>query len=195
MFLIREPSEDMVRKYLASQRDQPYSYKEVGATRDKAPAGYNLDHNRIEIGKGIEAFDYAVRAVRSWKMFQMDWVKLCWPGTAIETGEIVGILVRHYSFWSLNATRIVYVLDEEGPVRKYGFAYGTLRDHAESGEERFSVEHRKDDDSVWYDLFAFSRPNQFLAKAASPLARRLQKRFAADSKSAMSKAVRHLQSK
>ena len=195
MFLFREPSEDKIRQYLASQRDQPYSYAEVGATRDKVPTGYNIDHNRIEIGKGIEAFDCAVKAVQSWKMFQMDWVKLCRPNTPIEAGEVVSISVRHFSFWSLNATRIIYVIDEDGSVRKYGFAYGTLRDHAESGEERFTVEWNRDDDSVWYDLFAFSRPNHPLAKAVSPLARRLQRRFARDSKIAMVEAVRLLQSK
>lgn len=44
-------------------------------------------------------------------------------------------------------------------------------------------------DAVCYDLFAFSRPNAILAKLARPLARRLQKRFAHDSVSAMFRAV------
>ena len=70
---------------------------------------------------------------------------------------------RHFGFWSLNACRIVYTIDEEGPVVRFGFAYGTLPDHAEQGEERFSVEWHHEDGTVWYDILAFSRPNHPLA--------------------------------
>src|SRR5262249_20824062 len=68
-----------------------------------------------------------------------------------------------------------------GQVQRYGFAYGTLPEHAESGEERFTVEWHEADDAVWYDILAFSRPHQLLVRLGYPLARRLQKRFARDS--------------
>ncbi len=90
---------------------------------------------------------------------------------------------------SLNACRIVYVLEEDAPIRRYGFGYGTLAEHAEQGEERFSVEWHSGDDSVWYDILAFSRPNQWLVRAGYPLTRRLQRRFARDSMGAMAAAV------
>jgi uncharacterized protein (UPF0548 family) len=89
----------------------------------------------------------------------------------------------------LNACRIVYVIQDDGPLERFGFAYGTLYDHAESGEERFLLEWDHDSDEVWYDLLAFSRPNQFLARIGYPLARQLQKKFASGSKAAMIKAV------
>jgi uncharacterized protein (UPF0548 family) len=54
------------------------------------------------------------------------------------------------------------------------------------GEERFSVEFHPGD--VWYDLCAFSRPH-LLARMAFPYTRALQKKFAADSKLAMQRAV------
>jgi uncharacterized protein (UPF0548 family) len=79
----------------------------------------------------------------------------------------------------------VYVFHEE---RRFGFAYGTLEDHAEKGEERFSIEW-SDDNSVWYDILAFSRPRQWQAQLARPISRALQKRFARDSKAAMVRAV------
>jgi uncharacterized protein (UPF0548 family) len=44
---------------------------------------------------------------------------------------LTGMLVHP---WWLNACRIVYVVDEEGPVKRFGFAYGTLPEHAESGK-------------------------------------------------------------
>jgi uncharacterized protein (UPF0548 family) len=90
----------------------------------------------------------------------------------------------------MNACRVVYLLDDEaGGVLRSGFAYGTLPAHAEIGEERFSVEWRLTDDSVRYDLFAFSRPGRFLARVGYPVARRMQRRFARESKQAMLDAV------
>jgi len=74
------------------------------------------------------------------------------------------------------------------PINKFGFAYGTLPNHAERGEERFSVEFHQADQYVWYDLYAFSQPNT-LARLAYPFTRSLQKRFARDSQSAMQSAV------
>jgi len=38
---------------------------------------------------------------------------------------------------------------------------------------------------VWYDILAFSRPNQVLTRLGYPLVRRIQKRFAKDSAAAM----------
>jgi uncharacterized protein (UPF0548 family) len=87
----------------------------------------------------------------------------------------------------------VYVVDEEGPMERFGFAYGTLAEHAESGEERFTVQWNRHDDSVWYDILAFSRPRQMLARLGYPLSRSLQRKFAKDSKLAMLQSVRDTQ--
>ena len=85
----------------------------------------------------------------------------------------------------MNAARIVYVVDEDGPIYRYGFAYGTLVEHAESGEERFTVEWDRADDNVWYVILAFSRPQKMLARLGYPMSRMLQRRFAEASKAAM----------
>lgn len=147
---------------------------------------YNLDRNRIIIGQGDEDWENAKEAVRNWKMFDMPWVDLCWPDAPIEEDRTVAVLIRHFGFYSLNAARIVYTIDK---LNKLGFAYGTLADHGESGEERFSVELDNETGEVWYDIYAFSRPNHFLAKLGYPLTRMLQKQFAADSKIAMLRAI------
>jgi len=190
MVLLQKPSEQKIYSFLASQQNLPFSYAEVGASREGAPSGYTMDHNRVRLGEGPEAFTRAVEAVQRWEMFHLDWLQLLWPDVPIQVGVIVGVLVHHFAFWSLNACRIVYTIEEEGPVRsRYGFAYGTLPEHAECGEERFGVEWDREDNSVWYDLFAFSRPNHFLVWSGYPLSRILQKRFARDSGRAMAKAV------
>ena len=106
----------------------------------------------------------------------------------------MAVIARLLGLWWLNACGIVYVVDEEGPVQRFGIAYGTLPEHAESGEERFTVEWREADSAVWYDILAFSRPQQLLARLGYPFARRLQKRFARDSAAAMRRAVIEAQS-
>ena len=116
-------------------------------------------------------------------------VSLHWPSAPLQIGIDVAVTVRHFWLYSLNACRIVYVVDEEGPIKRFGFAYGTLAEHAESGEERFTVEWNRDDDEVWYDILAFSRPRQLLARLGHPLSRLLQKRFAEGSKAAMVEAA------
>ena len=190
MFLLTKPANETIRRFLETQKDKAFSYAEVGASRLGTPlAGYNADHNRIRIGSGPDDFQAAINAVKSWKMFDMPWVELCWPDTQIEVGSTVAILVRHFGLWSLNAARIVYVIEESGDIDRFGFAYGTLTEHAECGEERFSVEFHHDTGEVWFDLFAFSKPNHVLARLGYPLSRRLQRRFAEESKQAMLSAV------
>jgi len=73
-------------------------------------------------------------------------------------------------------------------TRGFGFAYGTLPGHVERGEERFLVEIA-DDDSVRYDILAFSQPKHLLTKIGYPFVRRLQKRFGRESSAAMVRAV------
>lgn len=192
MFLFRETSEARISRAFDAQRDARFSYAEVGASRE-APGeipGYTVDHNRVKLGEGADAFGRAVEALRGWRMFEVGWAGLLPSGAPVEVGTTVAVFARHYGFWSLNFSRVVYGISEDaGGVRRRGFAYGTLPEHGESGEERFTVEWRRDDDSVFYDLYAFSRPNHPLARLGYPVARGLQRRFARDSLRAMVRAV------
>jgi uncharacterized protein (UPF0548 family) len=185
MFFLRQPSPEAIRRFISSQRELPFSYPELGATAAELPAGYTIDRNRIRLGTGKEAYRRAIAALRNWRQFDLSWVRMVPAETPIEVDAVVAILTHHFGFWSLNACRVVYMIDENGPVRKFGFAYGTLSSHVERGEERFTIEWHATDDTVWYDILAFSRPNQLLVWLGFPLARRLQKRFARDSLAAM----------
>jgi len=192
LFLYSEPSAQRIARFLDAQRDAPFSCDEVGASRKaaKVPTDYAVDHNRARLGGGKDTFDRAVAALYAWKMFDVGWVRLVPANAPVEVGMTVAVLVRHYGFYSLNPCRISYTFEQdEGGLLKRGFAYGTLPGHGEKGEERFTVEWRREDDSVFYDLYAFSRPNHPLAKLGYPLARRLQRRFAKDSLRAMVQAT------
>jgi len=194
LFRLTPPLDDEVRRFIAIQEHAELTYPEVGASADIVPDGYNVDHNRLELGRGEGVWHRAVAALRAWQMFNIPWLSLYWPETPIQVGAVVAVSVRHFGFYSLNACRIVYVVDEDGavthaPVSRFGFAYGTLGEHAESGEERFTVEWDRASDKVVYDILAFSRPRHTLAKLAYPLSRSLQRAFADCSKLAMSTAV------
>ena len=190
MFLLREPLEETVRRFIASQSELPFSYSEVGATRAQAPPGYTVDHNRVVLGRGENTYRRAVQSLQSWKQFDLGWVKIVPPETTVAAGAVLAVKARAFGLWSLNACRIVYLMDEDPQLKaRFGFAYGTLPDHIECGEERFSVEWHEDD-SVWYDIFAFSRPQHAAVKLGLPLARVLQKRFAKDSLAVMEAAAR-----
>jgi uncharacterized protein (UPF0548 family) len=142
------------------------------------------------LGEGSATFDRAVQALHQWKMFDVPGIQFYWPATAIQPGETVAIVIRHFGFWSLNCCKIVYVIDEEGPVRRFGFAYGTLPEHAEQGEEHFTVEWQRTPDVVSYHILSFSRPVSLAARVACRLARRLQKCFVRQSLAAVEKAVK-----
>lgn len=185
MLFLSKPRSEFIREFLRAQENQPVSYSQIGASREKPPPGNDIDHHRVQIGAGARSFEKARVALREWEMFNLSWLTLCFPDTPIEVGVTVAILASHAGIWSLNACRIVYLIEEN---ERYGFAYGTLPEHRERGKERFTVEFRSDDSSVWYDLFAFSRP-RLAARLTYPYARMLQHRFARDSMNAMKAAI------
>jgi uncharacterized protein (UPF0548 family) len=189
MLLFRKPSPDSIRAFLDYQKPLGFSYAAVGATAETPPPRYVVDRTRIQLGMGEQAFRAARAALERWQQFKLGWVEAWPPDTPIQTGTVVGIMARTAGLWWLNACRIVYVVDESSPIRRFGFAYGTLPGHAESGEERFLVECDPSNDGVWYDILAFSYPNHVLARIGYPVARRFQKRFARDSAAAMQRGV------
>jgi uncharacterized protein (UPF0548 family) len=191
VFFLRRPTEAQVAAFLAAQQWRPLSYQEVGATRTgRAPRRYFFDHTRQHLGTGAVAFERALEALRSWELLRLGWVEPCAPLPPLRTGATLGMCIRHYGFYSLVADRIVYTVDEAGPVRRYGFAYGTIAGHPERGEERFLLEwERAGDDGVWLDILAFSRPARPLAIAGLPLTRRLQKRFGPAVAQALRRAI------
>jgi uncharacterized protein (UPF0548 family) len=205
VFYLLKPGDRQVEDFRSKAAGTDFSYAAVGTTRiEKLPAGYVVDRNRIELGAGREIFDKAVAALQRWDMFDLGWVKLLSEKPPHE-GLVVVIRSAHMGFWSLNACRVVYVIDEregtasggeektgfsfkEGMVT-FGFGYGTLRDHAESGEERFLIQWDKSTDAVSYDILAFSKPANIIVGLGYQLARSMQLRFARDSKAAMQRAV------
>jgi uncharacterized protein (UPF0548 family) len=189
MMTLRRPSDATIRDFLAAQAGLGFTYPAVGATAAVPPAGYVVDHTRIRLGEGEATFRAGRAALGRWDQFRLGWVEAWPPGASIRAGEVVASVARCLGLWWLNACRIAYVVDEEGPVARFGFANGTLPGHAEAGEERFLVEWDRASGEVWYDVLAFSRPNAFLTRLGYPYMRRVQRRFGRESAAAMVRAV------
>lgn len=189
MLSLRKPSAETIRRFLLEQAKLGFTYSAVGATAGNPPAGYVVDHTRIKLGDGEQVFEAAKGALRRWDQFRLGWLEASPAETPIQSGAVVAVVARAISLWWLNACRIVTVVDEAGAVSRFGFAYGTLPDHAGTGEERFLVELDRSDNSVWYDILAFSRPNHLLARLGYPMVRRTQKRFGRESAAAMQRVV------
>jgi len=206
MFTALKPTESDVIGHLLQQSGETYSYAEVGATLGELPSGFDADRHRVLLGHGEEVFRAGCEAIRQWKMFPKAMCELYWPDRGTEVGTTVDVLFRAGPFWSLNPARIVYAIDEVGDrdsnvdsravgrpaVDRFGFAYGTLPDHLECGEESFSVEWNRDDDSVWYQLYAVSKAQHTLAWLGYPYIRICQARFRRLSGEAMIAATNSL---
>src|SRR6266404_4719766 len=91
--------------------------------------GFKVDEARSIVGKGADAFARAKRALSEWRHFELGWVELFPRAAPIEPGTVVAVLVRHLGLWSLNGCRVVYGFGED--FSRFGFAYGTLTNHAE----------------------------------------------------------------
>jgi uncharacterized protein (UPF0548 family) len=164
MFTITEPTDEDVQNFISSQRDLEFTYSEVGATNSKLPVEkFTIDHNQIQLGHGEATFKAAVTVLKNWGQFDLGWVTVVPRNVEIKVGATVAIKARAYGTWSLNASRVVYVID-----------------HPRAFEERFLVAWMGSE-AVWYDILAFSRPRHPLVRLSAPLARLLQKRFARES--------------
>jgi len=195
MLRFTAPTADELRAFATAAAAQAYGYADVGATRlvgtsgFAAPRGFLFDRCLTRLGSGAELFEAAAAAILAGRMFPTGWVRTALPDRPIAAGDVLAVSARCVGSWWTNAARVVFTVDEADDAgRRRGFAYGTLQQHAERGEERFVVEHRPDD-TVWYDLSAFSRPRHPLVFASYPLARRLQARFRRDSAEALRRAV------
>jgi uncharacterized protein (UPF0548 family) len=200
MFTCRKPTDSQIRSHLERVADAPFTYPNVGCTKEPElplPPGWNRDHERVLLGHGAEVFERAKAAICSWRMFPPEVARLCWPDCPIEVGRTVAVLYRARPLlcWMLFPARIAYVIDWAGSgedadrVERFGFAYGTIADHPERGEERFLVEWDRGTDEVWYDLLAVSRPGHWLARLGYPYTRYEQARFRRLSSAAMKRAA------
>ncbi|HEX3900918.1 MAG TPA: DUF1990 domain-containing protein [Mycobacteriales bacterium] len=155
-------------RILAEYDSSDFTYEPVGATAGNLPAGYAHVRRRTLLGAGEVTFEKAVTALTQWEMHRRSGLSVVANGPA-ETGRTV-VLGLGVGVALVIPCRVVYVIEEP---RRHGFAYGTLPDHPEQGEEAFVVT-QDDAGSVWFDITAYSRPGAALVRRAGPIARAVQ---------------------
>lgn len=185
MFSIRRPSSEQIEQFIDQSKALTLSYDQIGIAKG-SPQGFKADEANALLGTGRDVFARARDALMNWQHFKLGWVELFPRDAAIEPDTTVAVLVHHLACWSLNGCRVVYSID--GPTR-FGFAYGTLTNHAECGEEIFEVS-RNDEGDVIYRIRAVSKPRAAFARIGYPITRMYQARFRRDSIQAMQRAVR-----
>jgi uncharacterized protein (UPF0548 family) len=188
MFLLRQPTATETDRFLAMSQDLPLSYAPTGMVRE-ATSDRRSDEQVAVIGHGAEDFRRARAALTAWRQFDIGWVHLLPRAAPIAPGTVVAVVIRHLGFWSINGARVLYAVDESNGAR-FGYAYGTLTNHAESGEELFELLLDEVSGDVIYRIRAISWPQAALARLGHPIVRVLQERFRRDSAAAMARAVR-----
>jgi uncharacterized protein (UPF0548 family) len=187
MFLTRRPTPRQIEDFITKAKTLSLSYAPTGIANE-APRGFKSDEVQTVIGHGRAVFERAKLALTNWKQFALGWVELFPQDASIAPGTDVAILVHHLGFWSLNASRVVYSIGSQDSPQ-FGFAYGTLTTHSESGEEIFEVSLNERDEVI-YRIRAVSKPHASLARIGYPYTRMLQARFRRDSTRALENAVR-----
>ena len=187
MFSLFRPSSQQIERFLDEARGLRLSYSPIGLAQSTSH-GFSVDEHTAVVGSGEAAFGRAATALAEWRHFDVGWVELVPRRAPIAPGTVVAVLARHMGFWSLNGCRVVYTLGTPaGP--QFGFAYGTLTAHAESGEELFEITRSPTTGHVAYRVRAVSKQRAALAKLAPAVARSFQRRFRRDSAVALARAI------
>jgi uncharacterized protein (UPF0548 family) len=188
---LRKPTPSTIHNQLQAAHTLPVSYG-IALNTERSPdelhlsKGFVRDHTRSQIGHGEVAFETAKTAFRAWRHFDLGWVCVANPTVAIKPEEIVAVQAHALGLWSLNFSRILYVIDEP---HRFGYGYGTTALHVERGEERFLLEFDPISGAVHYDLLAVSQPAHWMAQLAYPYTRSQQRRFARESHRRMRKLL------
>ncbi len=173
MVAVREPSSSRLDALLEDQADRPFSYAEVGATRDALPKGYHHVRRSVPLGYGTAVFDRAVDGLRGWQAHRLAGVNVHPTDARLDEGTTVGLVVPFAFGWVTAACRVVYLSAEPS---RFAFAYGTLPHHSVKGEEAFVVA-RDDVGRVQFEIIAFLRPRRVLMRPAAPVVYRMDKRL------------------
>jgi len=181
MFVVRRPSPDRLGRLLADVRGAALTYDEVGATEGAQaggdlPSGYHHQRVSAVLGTGDAVFARAAEGVRRWRLHRGQGFTVHHDGpgdppVAVGTEVLVDAPLAPV-LHVLAACRVVWVADRPD---RFGFGYGTLPVHPESGEEAFVVD-RDDHGEVAVTVTAFSRPHHPLTRLGGPVARWQQAR-------------------
>ncbi|MCU1361796.1 MAG: hypothetical protein JWN99_3085 [Ilumatobacteraceae bacterium] len=187
---LSSPTNEQLAAMVQRHRDTPFSYEPGLLAREGQVRHWFVDRHDESVGHGEADFLAACASLRDWAKFRQPWIKPALPLAQIEIGEMAGYSARVLHVWWSYCCRIIAVIDQtdDDGTRRFGFDYGTVKGHAERGEERFLVTMTPDGD-VHFSLFAISRPGRWFTWIGLPLARRAQSQFRPGAAAAVRAAV------
>jgi uncharacterized protein (UPF0548 family) len=154
---------------LAGARRSTLTYAEVGASRgDRLPPGYHHVRLRERIGDA-PAFDRAILGLRTWVAHEGAGLRI-YPRDPVVPDATVIAVTKLGLVQMVAPCRIVAVFKEPDT---FGFSYGTLPGHPETGEESFVLD--RIEGATFFTVRAFSRPVDPLARLAGPIGRIVQR--------------------
>ena len=170
---LTKPSDDQVRRLIASQAGETFTYAEVGATAtDPPPPGWPARRKSIDLP--ADAYDAARASLARWAQYDLGWTNLP-VKPPIEAGRDFATVAHTLGVWSVNCCRIVYAIDEPD---RFGYAIGTLPHHVETGEERFLLTRNASAGArCTFEISSFSRANELLVRLGCWYGKRAIQRF------------------
>lgn len=161
-----------MERFLQSLAKAEFTYGDVGATlAGRQPEGFNHDRYEAVLGVGPEVFQRAVTGLKTWQAHRLPGLRILPDHQEIRAGETVIVTLGTPLLALAAPCRIINVID--GQVR-WGFAYGTLPGHPEQGEEAFIVSISADQ-TVRFEIEAFSRSDDPLVRLSGPIGRGIQR--------------------
>lgn len=161
-------SDDALAARLDRARGAQHSYDHRGSTlRPGAPPGVPEQLSVVEVAGTVAA---ARGALQRWAAHDGISARIQPPGVLLEEGTTLLVVARYGPFEMAVPNRVVAVVDEPG---RFGFVYGTLEGHAETGEERFLAEDLGDG-RVRLGIRIHSKPGSRLARLGGPVVHLLQ---------------------
>jgi uncharacterized protein (UPF0548 family) len=152
-----------------AQSELEVTYSPTAATlTGSLPSGYHHDRYETMLGDAPGTFQRACDGLRGWQAHIGAGLHVE-PRNAPSVGLTVVVAIRLGPITAIAPCRIVAVVDE---LHRFGFAYGTLPGHPESGEEAFTIDDTGQ--GVVFQIVAFSRPAAPLARLGAPVSRRIQ---------------------
>ena len=166
------PSPAQLEKFVAGQHSQTVTYDGPVVPTP----GFRFTRTLGVLGDGLDVFERAVSGLEAWAVYP-GWMTLYPARPPLKGGTNVVLIT---GLWPLNTVSAVRVVSLERDNRHAAFTLGTLPQHAVSGGERFCV-YLDEQERVWYELTAVSKPQQLLVKLGAPVLRLVQTQFAKDS--------------
>ncbi len=171
MRFVRPADSAAMMRLVETMTEAQPTYGDLGATLvGHRPEGFHHHRDDVTLGTGLDTFDRAVRGLKSWQAHRIAGVRVFPEGQEIRKGATVIVTVGTPLLALAAPCRIVSIIDGQN---RWGFAYGTLPGHPEQGEEAFVVSIAPDE-TVRFEIEAFSRPADLLVRMAGPVGRGFQ---------------------